>query len=404
MHKDIITYSLGFVKWYTEIMIKRNIKLLAWFNFFTDFKLYGPLAIIYFSQVTGSYALGASIFSTVMLSSALFEIPTGILSDFLGRKKTLALGALASMISIIFYAAGFTYFLLLFGAVIEGLSRSLYSGNNEAFLHDTLKQSGSEKNYHHFLGKLTSFLHVALAISALLGGIVAQFNFALVFWISVIPQIICFSLSLQIIEPKIYVKDQSSNVYKHLKESIVLFFKNPKLRLVSLSSILAYGMGEASYQFRGAFFVSIWPLWAIGIAGMLSQLGATVGFYFSGKVIDKFGAFKSLFWGSIYNRFIDFVSLIFPSPFSPVLMSTTSLHHGVSIVAKSALMQKEFTDRQRATMGSLNSFAGSIFFAIIAFALGLLADKLNPVQALILLEILMMVNVYIYWRLFKSLS
>lgn len=385
-------------------MIKRNIKLMAWFNFFTDFKLYGPLAIIYFSQATGSYALGTSIFSAVMISSALFEVPTGILSDFLGRKKTLTLGALTSTISIIFYAMGFSFFVLLFGAIMEGLSRSLYSGNNEALLHDTLKQEGLEKNYHHFLGKLSSMFQVALAISALIGGIVAQFNFALVFWISVIPQVICFILSLQIIEPKIHAKNESGNVYKHLKESIVLFFKNPKLRLVSLSSILSYGFGEASYQFRGAFFVSIWPIWAIGIAGMLSNLGATLGFYFSGKVIDKFGAFKSLFLGSIYNRFIDFVSLIFVSPVSPVLMSTTSLHHGISNVAKSALMQKEFSDRERATMGSLNAFGGSICFAITAFGLGLLADKLNPVQALILLEILMMINVFVYWKLFKSSS
>lgn len=386
------------------MMIKRNIKLLAWFNFFTDFKLYGPLAIIYFSQVTGSYALGTSIFSAVMISSAIFEVPTGILSDFLGRKKTLALGALASMISIIFYAMGFSYLILLFGAVMEGVSRSFYSGNNEALLHDTLKQEGSEKNYHHFLGKLSSMFQVALAISALLGGIVAQFNFALVFWLSVIPQLICFILSLQMIEPKIHAKNESGNVYKHLKESIVLFFKNPKLRFLSLSSILSYGFGEASYQFRGAFFVSIWPIWAIGVAGMLSNLGATLGYYFSGKVIDRFGAFKSLLWGSIYNRFIDFVSLIFVSPVSPVLMSTTSLHHGISNVAKSALMQKEFSDHQRATMGSLNAFGGSVFFAITAFGLGLVADQLNPVQALILLEILMLINVYVYWKLFKSPS
>lgn len=383
-------------------MIKRNVRLLAWFNFFTDFKLYGPLAIIYFSQVTGSYALGTSIFSAVMISAALFEVPTGVFSDLIGRKKTLALGAFSMAIAIIFYALGFSYLMLVLGAVMEGISRSFYSGNNEALLHDTLKEAGSEKNYHHFLGKLTSFLHVALAISALLGGIIAQFNFALVFWISLMPQIICFVLSLQIIEPKIHAKNESGNIYKHLRESIILFFKNPRLRLLSLSSIFGYGFGEASYQFRGAFFVSIWPLWAIGIAGMLSQLGATVGFYFSGKIIDKFGAFKSLLWGSVYNRLADFVSLIFVSPLSPVVMSTTSLHYGVSNVARSSLMQKEFTDHQRATMGSLNSFAGSIFFAITAFSLGLMADRLNPSQALILLEIFMLVNVYVYWKLFKS--
>jgi len=43
-------------------------------------------------------------------------------------------------------------------------------------------------------------------------------------------------------------------------------------------------------------------------------------------------------------------------------MSTSSVFHGVTTVAKSGLMQREFSDEQRATMGSLNSFAGSIFF------------------------------------------
>ena len=58
-----------------------NIRRLAWFNFFLDFRLYGPIAIIYFGRVSGSYALGASVLSVVMLSSALLEVPTGVWSD-----------------------------------------------------------------------------------------------------------------------------------------------------------------------------------------------------------------------------------------------------------------------------------------------------------------------------------
>lgn len=65
-------------------MIK-NIKFLTWFNFFTDFKLYSPVAILYFAQVTGSFALGMSIFSIAYVSAAFFEIPTGIYSDLIGR-------------------------------------------------------------------------------------------------------------------------------------------------------------------------------------------------------------------------------------------------------------------------------------------------------------------------------
>jgi MFS family permease len=85
-------------------MVKKNIKILTWFNFFTDFKLYAPIAIIYFAQVTGSYALGMSVFSIVFITSAVAELPTGILSDFVGRRKTMIFGALSAVIYSVFYA------------------------------------------------------------------------------------------------------------------------------------------------------------------------------------------------------------------------------------------------------------------------------------------------------------
>ncbi len=82
----------------------RNVKILTLFNFFTDFKLYAPVAIIYFADVSGSFALGMSIFAITMVSSALFEIPTGIFSDRIGRKKTVVIGALCALFYSIFYA------------------------------------------------------------------------------------------------------------------------------------------------------------------------------------------------------------------------------------------------------------------------------------------------------------
>ena len=116
----------------------RNIKLLRWHSFFTDFSLWAPLAIIYFSRITGSYALGLSIFSVTMISSAIFELPTGLISDKQGRVKTLILGAIAFIISAIFYAIGFNYWILFVGAIFQGLGRSFYSGNNDALLYDNL--------------------------------------------------------------------------------------------------------------------------------------------------------------------------------------------------------------------------------------------------------------------------
>ena len=117
---------------------QRNIKLLSWFNFFVNFEPHMPVAIIYFSHVTGSFALGMTVFSVAMLSSASFEIPTGIVSDLVGRKKTMLLGGIAGTLSILLYALASSFWLLALGAVFEGLMTALYSGNNNAFLHDTL--------------------------------------------------------------------------------------------------------------------------------------------------------------------------------------------------------------------------------------------------------------------------
>ena len=52
-------------------------------------------------------------------------------------------------------------------------------------------------------------------------------------------------------------------------------------------------------------------------------------------------------------------------------------------------------------MGSLNSLLGSIAFAIVSLALGLFADKLGPIKALLIIQVSMVVTIGIYWKLFK---
>jgi len=378
----------------------KNIKLLSWFNFFTDFKLYSAVAIIYFAKVSGSYALGMSVFSIVMLSAALFEMPTGIFSDLIGRKKTVVFGALSSVLGIIFYAIGGVYLFLVIGAIFEGLSRSFYSGNNSALLYDTLAETQQEAEYHTFFGKVSSMFQVALAISAIAGGVIAHWSFAWVMWISVIPQVICLLISLKMVEPANQLSEEG-NVFAHTKEALKHFVKNKKLRLLSIASIIGYSLGESSHQFRSAFINMVWPLWAVGIAGALSNIGAALSFYFSGKIIKKFKELKILIFRSIFGPLINIISLIFATVLSPVLMSSTSLLFGVASTAKENLLQKEFTPAQRATMGSLNSLLGSIAFAIVSLALGLFADKLGPIKALLIIQICMVVIVGIYWKLFK---
>lgn len=382
------------------LLMHKNVKLLYWLNFFIDFSPSAPIAVLYFSKVAGSFALGMSVYSIIMLAAALFQIPTGILSDLYGRKITIVLGAFSQFLGSVFFAVGGYYYILLIGAALMGLGRAFYSGNNEAILFESLKSEAKEKDYHHFLGKTSSMFQVALASSAFIGGFIANRSFVLVMWVTVIPQFLAFVVSLFFIEPpKHYLKEAKG--LSLIKESFKQFKLNMKLRLLTFAQVIDYAFGEAAYQFRTTFIATLWPVWAIGIASFMNNLFAAVSYFFSGKVISKFSPYKIFFFEVIYGRIVNLSSLIFPTVVSPVLMSTTSLTYGVGNVTQGMLLQKEYSDQQRATLGSLISLAGSMTFAVVAIIIGAIGDKIGPAKTLIIINIILFAPLIFYRKIFK---
>jgi MFS family permease len=378
-----------------------NVKALTWFNFTVDFTLYAPVAILYFSRVTGSYELGLSVFSVEMVSSSIFELPTGILSDFVGRRKTVVFGAISALVAGVFYALGFNYWYLFVGSIFAGLARSFYSGNNDALLHESLQEFNQEDEYAKYAGRADSSFQIALATSALLGGLIASWSFALLMWLSVIPRLVGVFISLRLIEPKTAKEKGEANIYNHFKEAVINFKNNWELRSLGFASILSYGIGETLYQFQAAFIATLWPIWAIGFAKTASNVFAATGIRISALISKKIGFIRTLLVGSVYSRVINLMALIKPTIISPALMCTTSLAAGIGWIAEGSLFQKHFTNKQRATMGSLNSLASSLFFGLFALAFGHIADKLNPSRAMIVGEILLFSVIIIYLNIYR---
>jgi MFS family permease len=385
------------------VSVHKNIRLLSLFNFLLDFRLYAPVAILYFTSVSGSFALGMSVFSITMLASSLLEVPTGVFSDMIGRKRTMVCGAVASVASVTFYAIGGTYGMLVIGALFEGLARSFFSGNNDALLHDTLTESGQQEAFQEYLGKTASMYQAALAISAIAGSIIAAISFPAVMWLSVVPHVLGLIVTLRIVEPKVH-SHTNGNIYLHLREAFKNTIQNPRLRALSLASILTYAIGEAAFQFRVAFIDTLWPRWAIGIARTMAAGIASISFYLSGKLIKRFGELKLLAVGITYSEMINLFSLLVPTVLSPVLMGTTSIFFGVNTVAIGGLKQREFTERQRATMGSLDSFGGSITFAVISFLMGASADHFGVIPTLLVAHVFSLSVVLLYRKAFQAKS
>jgi len=78
--------------------IGRNVWLLSFYSVFYNFRLHTVLAVIFYAQVTNSYALALSIFSIAQIAQGIFELPSGIYSDRYGRSNCLRIGAVASLL------------------------------------------------------------------------------------------------------------------------------------------------------------------------------------------------------------------------------------------------------------------------------------------------------------------
>ena len=384
-----------------KLRLQNNIKLLSWFNALYNFRLYSVVAVIYFAQVTHSYVLAISLFSIAQIAQAILEVPSGIFSDRLGRTNCLKLGTLASLFSIIFYALGGSYLLLAIGAFFDGMNRAFFSGNNDALLYETLSVTKQSGKYHHILGKVNSNLEFAGFISAIIGSILAIKSLKLLFLFSILPQFLGLLVSLLFVEPQKTRKNVES-VFLHFRSALLNCWRNVRIRDISIASIIESGIGEASWSFQAVFYNSLLPVWIVSLMMSLNYLASTVSFRLSGKIISKFKAINVLIYQVVYSRVLNIFALVYPTIISPAIMAISSLSYGPSTVAKSTLLQNEFTNKERATMSSINSLLGNCLSAIIAILIGLSADKFGPAKSLLLAQFCLLLVAFLYIRIKKS--
>ncbi len=79
--------------------------------------------------------------------SMLFEVPSGMLADILGRKRTLIAAGLVNAAAGVAMAASRGLFGVCAAMALEALSFNLASGTLEALTYDTLAENGQEARY-----------------------------------------------------------------------------------------------------------------------------------------------------------------------------------------------------------------------------------------------------------------
>ena len=377
-----------------------NVKLLSLFYVCYNFRLYSVLAVIYFYQITHSYTLALSIFSIAQISQGLFEIPLGYYSDKYGRSNCLRFGALASLLSIILYAIGKNYWILFIGAILEGINYAAFSGNNDALLYETLLESDKKNEYHRLYGNMNSWLELSGFLGVLIGSLFVSKSLSLLFILSVLPRILAAIISFGFIDPKIK-KKKIDNISLHFKDSWKIYKNNFKIRLISIADIIGY-IGGVVWNFQSAFYNLFLPIQLTNIVMSVNFLTSFISFRLSGKLICKYKAMKVLFYSEVYCRTLAVMAHIFPTIASPFIIATASISYGPSTVAKSTILQNEFTNDQRATITSINSFIGNIIYSVFAVLVGIMADNFGIAKSLLVVQLLLISISVIYYKLFKN--
>lgn len=378
-----------------------NINVFYVFNFLSCFRPHWPIAILYYESITGSYASAMLIFSVIFISQAVLEIPAGLLSDFVGRRKTLLFGSFSSFLALFFYALGMNIWVLIAGAVLEGLGRAFFSGTAKALLYETLQEKKRVNEFLSIFGKTSSMEQLSLGLSAVLGGFLAIVSLSFVMWIAVIPQLLCFLCTFFFVEPKQHSGNRG-NALTVLKNSFQGIIKNRRLRLVSMAEVLGFGFGEATFYFQAAFFKMLIPEWQIGLVRSINHLCGTASFWYAGQMIRRFGNKRILIGENVLTTVVRFFAIVFPGMLSPYIIAMTSLTYGLCSTARNTLMQREFSDAQRSTMDSIVSLGGSLLFSIVAIFLGYIADISSPVYAMLVGLSSNIIIIWIYTLMFSN--
>lgn len=377
-----------------------NVKLLSLFYVCYNFRLYSVLAVIYFYQITHSYTLALSIFSISQISQGLFEIPLGYYSDKYGRSNCLRVGALTSLLSIIIYAFSHNYWLLILGAIFEGINFASFSGNNDALLYETLQESNKISEYHHEYGKMNSWLELSGFLGVFFGSLIAIKSISLLFTLSILPRLLATIFSFGFVDPKVK-KEKINSISLHFKDSWKIYKNNLKVRLLSIADIIGY-IGGVIWNFQSAFYNLFLPIWATNMVMSVNFFTSFISFRLSGKLIRKYKTIKVLFYSEIYSRILTLFAHIFPTIASPFIIAMASVSYGPSTVAKSTILQNEFTNDQRATITSINSFIGNIIYSIFAIFVGIVADNFGVAKSLLIVQLLLISISVIYYKIFRN--
>jgi MFS family permease len=218
--------------------VNRNVRLLYGFSFFNPFMIVIPVWVPYLATqgITMRQFMELQAFFAIVILCG--EVPSGLLSDLWGRKKTLLVGSTLKAISFSLLPVWSSYEGFLFYHLTMGIALSMISGGDVALLYDSHLAAGGKKSLGTtVLGNMKLAGQTGAAVSALLGGAVVTLSYGHLLWANAILSWSPPLLVLGVTEPPIAL-EKAKQRPEGFKEVLSTLARDGTTRLVFLNLVV----------------------------------------------------------------------------------------------------------------------------------------------------------------------
>ncbi|MEJ2251211.1 MAG: MFS transporter [Candidatus Lokiarchaeota archaeon] len=307
----------------------------------------------------------------------LFEIPSGAIADYVGRKITLILSSICVINAAFIYSIVPNILLFVLAETLWALSLALSSGTNEAFLYSSLKSYGETKKLSKIQGNNQMLNLIALTLSAPLGSIIAEY-ISLQFTMTCLGLIYIgtFIVALTFKEPPFRKKESERKNYLIIIKQGFLELKNNKIlsilcfdRLfINVLIFLLFWTYQPYLQSLGVPLV----LWGFITAGMnitnalfsfiipriLNKVKSKIKFLI---IIDIINGITFFLMGFIYNPIIGII----------LILLIVAFGYPRFLIYINGINRQIKADERATVLSTINMF-NSFFMAIVNLIIGII--------------------------------
>jgi len=180
--------------------MSRNVALYPWFQFFRNLLFWQAVWFLYFQQEL-SAAEAILLYAVFDIATTVLEVPSGYLSDKVGRRITLILSGVCGVLAMLLIVMGGSFWVFALAQALLGAWAALTSGTDSSLLYESLASDGREDEIerHEVLAWRATF--TALAISAVAGGALVEIGDTPPFLLSAVVGIVAIGISVAFREP-----------------------------------------------------------------------------------------------------------------------------------------------------------------------------------------------------------